>query len=162
MSGKKGKTGVWKDSSTIANRKKQLIKAGLKTRFVKGHVISAEMKNKISKTNKKNGVGKWMSNKRGEKSNNWKGDSVGYGGLHDWIKKSLGEPSNCEECGDNEQKRYEWANISGEYKRDFSDWIRLCVKCHRKKDDWVNKAIKKKGGVLLYERFLARRIQNTN
>jgi len=25
-----------------------------------------------------------------------------------------------------------WHNISGEYKRDVSDWIRLCAKCHKK------------------------------
>lgn len=31
-------------------------------------------------------------------------------------------------------KRYEWANISGEYKRDRSDWVMLCPSCHRKID----------------------------
>lgn len=30
--------------------------------------------------------------------------------------------------------RYEWANISGEYKRDRSDWVMLCPSCHRKID----------------------------
>lgn len=30
--------------------------------------------------------------------------------------------------------RYEWANISGEYKRERSDWVMLCPSCHRKID----------------------------
>lgn len=28
----------------------------------------------------------------------------------------------------------EWANLSGEYRRDLSDYIELCVPCHRLKD----------------------------
>lgn len=33
-----------------------------------------------------------------------------------------------------EKNRYEWANISGEYKRELSDYESLCVSCHRIKD----------------------------
>jgi hypothetical protein len=68
----------------------------------------------------------------GEKSHNWKGSNVGYGALHQWVRKELGKPSKCERCGSTEAKRYEWANISLESKRDLSDWERLCVSCHRK------------------------------
>lgn len=71
-------------------------------------------------------------NKTGEKAPNWKGDKVGYSGLHDWIRKQLGTPNRCEKCGTTKARRYEWANISGKYKRDLSDWCRLCVSCHRK------------------------------
>ena len=66
----------------------------------------------------------------------WKGDAVGYGALHDWVVKHRGKPSTCEHCGKSKLfgMRIHWANISGEYRRDLSDWFRLCVKCHSKYD----------------------------
>lgn len=60
----------------------------------------------------------------------WRGDKVGYDGIHDWIRKYGNTIQRCEICKTEEKRRYEWANISHEYKRDFSDWIRLCVPCH--------------------------------
>ena len=66
----------------------------------------------------------------GNKSN-YKGNKVGYWGLHRWLDKELGRPRKCEHCGTIKAKRYEWANISGEYKRDTKDFIRLCQKCHK-------------------------------
>jgi hypothetical protein len=73
-----------------------------------------------------------MPKKTGEANPNWLGDAVGYSGLHVWIRKQRGTPSVCEECGDTNAKRYEWANISGDYLRDISDFRRLCVSCHRR------------------------------
>ncbi len=70
----------------------------------------------------------------GEKSSHWKGDKVQYIGLHMWIKKQLGKPSKCEKCGTEEPRMYHWANKSGNYSRDLSDWIRLCVPCHKRYD----------------------------
>lgn len=66
----------------------------------------------------------------------WKGDKVGYGALHDWIRKRLGTPKFCEDCGNRKLKhrQYHWANVSGKYIRDLNDWRRLCVKCHSKLD----------------------------
>ena len=62
---------------------------------------------------------------------NWKGDDVGYAAVHDWITRYHGQPAICDFCGTNDpSKRYEWANISGEYRRDRSDYHRLCKKCH--------------------------------
>lgn len=67
----------------------------------------------------------------GEKNFKWKGDQVGYDALHDWVKRNLGLPKKCEQCETTEPNtKYEWANISGEYKRDLADWKRLCRKCH--------------------------------
>lgn len=73
---------------------------------------------------------------RNEKHHNWKGNAVGYGGLHDWITRKRGKPSFCEHCkkSDLRTRCYQWANKSHEYKRDLSDWIRLCGKCHKKYD----------------------------
>ncbi len=106
-----------------------------------GNILSEEHKEKISKALK----GKIPKNielclkkahevvkPKGELSYHWKGNEVGYGGLHDWVRKQLGRPKKCERCGTIEAKKYEWCNISGKYRRDLSDWERLCVSCHRK------------------------------
>lgn len=72
--------------------------------------------------------------KYGKENPNWKGDNICYSRLHHWIKRELGEPQFCVDCGTTTAKRFEWANISGKYKRDINDFKRLCVKCHRKFD----------------------------
>lgn len=66
----------------------------------------------------------------GEKHHNWKGDDVGYKGLHDWISRNYGKPMICWYCKSKDAKKYEWANISGKYRRDKDDWMRLCASCH--------------------------------
>jgi len=68
----------------------------------------------------------------GEEVPNWAGDAVGYSGLHMWVRRHKGKASCCEECGNRNATRYEWANISGTYQRDLNDWRSLCVSCHRK------------------------------
>ena len=72
-----------------------------------------------------------MRTQTDEKNPSWKGDEVGYYGLHTWVARKLGKPKKCNRCGTTKAKRYEWANISREYKRDLSDWERLCASCHR-------------------------------
>lgn len=68
-----------------------------------------------------------------ELSGNWKGNKVGYNALHGWVRRKLGRPKLCEQCGftSNNTYQFHWANISGNYLRDLSDWIRLCASCHR-------------------------------
>ena len=46
-----------------------------KTSFTKGHVMSEEIKLKISKSCQERGIGNWMKNKIGENANAWKKDS---------------------------------------------------------------------------------------
>lgn len=65
----------------------------------------------------------------------WKGNDVGYFGLHRWLYKHLGQPEYCEHCGKIGEKRngvwnIQWANLSGYYKRERTDWLWLCAKCH--------------------------------
>lgn len=67
----------------------------------------------------------------GKSHHNWAGDSVGYDALHRWVSRRLGSPRNCDNCGSEKEKKYEWANLSGEYLRDESDWARLCASCHQ-------------------------------
>ena len=63
----------------------------------------------------------------------WKGDQVGYFGLHGWVRRKLGRASKC-----SKSKRhtgpYHWANKSHLYKRELDDWLELCSKCHGKHD----------------------------
>lgn len=70
----------------------------------------------------------------GEKNCNWKGDEVGYSALHDWIQSQLGTPDTCENCEQSGLTGHQihWHNIGHEYKRNLTDWMRLCAKCHKK------------------------------
>jgi hypothetical protein len=73
--------------------------------------------------------------KKGVESKSWKGDDANYHSKHVYIYRKLGQPCFCSNCKTNDKKKnYEWANISGKYKRDLSDWIRLCIPCHRNYD----------------------------
>jgi len=80
--------------------------------------------------------GKKILQNSGEKNNMWKGSDVGYRSLHSWVIRQKGQPNKCEDCGEDNLVGHliHWANISGKYKRDLTDWKRLCVKCHSKFD----------------------------
>lgn len=81
------------------------------------------------------------------RNSQWKGSDVSYRTLHKWVERWKGKPSKCEECGlDETGKWYEWANISKEYKRELSDWRRLCRPCHREFDGsaWKSAATKRR------------------
>ena len=71
---------------------------------------------------------------RDERHRCWKGDAVGYDALHTWVSRKLGKPQKCAHCGTEQQRWYHWANVSGEYRRDLNDWLRLCVPCHSRFD----------------------------
>lgn len=70
----------------------------------------------------------------GKKNHEWKGNSVSYVGLHQWVRRCLGAPQQCEHCKITNAKKFEWANKNHKYKRNLKDWIRLCTSCHRKYD----------------------------
>lgn len=69
----------------------------------------------------------------GDLNSNWKGDKVGYQGLHNWVIRWLGKPTKCEQCKKNglTGRQIHWANIDHEYRRDLDDWVRLCCSCHK-------------------------------
>lgn len=102
--------------------------------FKKGHIpwnkdkkrppFSEEWKRRMSEGQK--------GKKLAENNPNWKGNDVGYTGLHDWVGKKLPKPELCECC--NEKPPFDLCNISGEYKRDLDNWEWLCRKCHMTKD----------------------------
>lgn len=66
----------------------------------------------------------------------WKGSNDDYRKLHKWVENKLGKVKKCTRCSTTigDSKRFHWANISGEYKKDISDWIRLCAQCHVRQD----------------------------
>lgn len=65
----------------------------------------------------------------------WKGGKVGYGRLHAWVRQKLGNLKKCSHCLTEKAPKYEFANISGQYKRDLRDWLVLCVPCHKTFDN---------------------------
>ena len=71
-----------------------------------------------------------------EKHQNWKGDEVGYWGVHKWIARNWGNSTKCEKCGRDALKgrQINWANKTGKYLRDRNDWLRLCRLCHARFD----------------------------
>lgn len=65
-----------------------------------------------------------------------------YINIHYWVYKKYGKAKYCANNNDHKSKRYEWANISGKYKKDISDWKQLCPSCHRKMDYTKEQSIK--------------------
>jgi len=111
----------------------------------KGKVLSEETKEKISQARKGKGLGnengfkkgqapwnKGRTHLQGKNNPSWKGNDVGYDGLHRWVSRHLGKPDTCENCGVNglSGKKIHWANKDHEYKRNLEDWLRLCASCH--------------------------------
>lgn len=97
--------------------------------------LSEKHKKKISDSLK--GENHPYFGKEDENTANWKGDDVGYDGLHVWVAKHLGKPMECEYCGANglSGKQIHWANKDHRYQRNLNDWLRLCALCHRKYDE---------------------------
>jgi len=62
----------------------------------------------------------------------WKGDKVGYYGLHRWIRKYKPKSDICEIC--NRKKKLQLANKDHTYKRDVNDYMWLCSTCHKEYD----------------------------
>lgn len=66
----------------------------------------------------------------------WKGNKVGYRGIHTWVQNRKYKPKTCSIC---HKKKNEYgneklvlANLSGKYKRDLNDWIYCHQSCHQK------------------------------
>ena len=95
-------------------RGKHLVHSGS---FKKGHTLN---------------IGRTRPDLAGENNWSWRGDNVSYSALHRWVEKYNGKPEECVFCGDN--TNIQWANKSGNYLRDLSDWLSLCIRCHRSYD----------------------------
>lgn len=115
---------------------------------MKGRMISEVARKNLSKALMGH-PGYWLGKKKpkeitekirkkliGEKCYAWKGKNAKYSSIHQAIYTILGQPETCEHCGKSGLKGHKihWANKSGLYLRIASDWLRLCVKCHRAYD----------------------------
>lgn len=70
-----------------------------------------------------------------ERHHNWRGDQASYFSIHRWLYARKGHPDRCQDCGaTKEEITIQWANISGQYKRDVDDYKPLCVPCHKRYD----------------------------
>ncbi len=105
----------------------------MKFLFKKGHKINlgrkpsleSRIKMSIARTGKK-----ISPHKRRKKHN------IGYRALHYRIQSSLGRATKCDHCGKewDRPRSIHWANKSHRYLKILSDWIQLCVSCHKKYD----------------------------
>ena len=88
---------------------------------------SEHIKNRVL-SRRKNGT----YTRLGKENSQWKETGFGMKALHNWVKRWLGRPDTCEFCGKAGLSgcKIHWANKSHQYKRDLSDWLRLCAKCH--------------------------------
>lgn len=66
----------------------------------------------------------------GPASHRWKGANASYQAKHQWIATHYGKANRCELNKKHKSPVYHWANVSGEYKRERTDWIRLCPSCN--------------------------------
>lgn len=111
------------------NRKRKVTKEYLICLFCK-----KEFKNKhyhsTIKFCSKDCSGKYYA---GSKNGSWVGDLISYSGIHTWVRKKLGTPTTCKHCGKTglSGRNIDWANKDHSYKRNLTDWIRLCRPCHR-------------------------------
>ena len=86
----------------------------------KGRTLSEETKRRVGASH------------FGEKSVTWKGDDADYNTIHRWLRKHFPKTGRCEHCG--LDKKTDWANRSGDYRRDRDDYLELCRSCHVKYD----------------------------
>lgn len=88
-------------------------------------IITKETRRKMAITLSKNYIG--------EGNPGWKGDKISIHALHTWIRRHYGSPGKkkCLHCG---KQAYDWANIDHKYKRDITNFMPLCRKCHMNYD----------------------------
>lgn len=111
---------------------------------LKGKCKSIEHRLKMSESAKKR-----LS--KPENNPNYKGNSIGYIGIHIWLRKTFGYPEKCEACSligskINNKWNIVYAKIIGQkYERKRENFICLCNKCHRNydKDEKWNRNISK-------------------
>lgn len=105
---------------------------------VKGRIIQCienimlpEARNKISLA------------RSGDKNLNWKGDKVGMGALHTYMRKFIIKSELCEFC--KQRAPYDIACVTLQYSRDPINWRWLCRSCHFKYDYMIGVRIRPSG-----------------
>lgn len=73
---------------------------------------------------------KKLTGKFGRHASAYKDGRATYGAIHEWLKFHYKKGDVCEHCGQ-KKEHLDWANISGQYRRDRSDFKVLCRTCHK-------------------------------
>ena len=86
---------------------------------------------------KRGGSSHFMYGIKKERNPAWKGDDVGYAGLHTYIRSNWGRADCCENpnCSGT-CMQFEWSkkDHNTPYTRDRKDYQKLCKLCHRRYD----------------------------
>lgn len=93
--------------------------------------------------------------KKGVASPLYKKTGFAYSTVHSWLIRTYGKATYCSNDKAHVSKRFDWANISGEYKRDISDYKPLCIACHHALDNIYSKRPKD-----MYKRMWKTRREN--
>jgi hypothetical protein len=72
----------------------------------------------------------------GSHNASWKGPKALYEALHVRVSAARGKPRKCAMCESGQERRYEWANMTGDYTNIY-DYVRLCVGCHHRLDSTI-------------------------
>lgn len=119
-------------------------------RFIRGHALrgktlSRETRQKMSAVR----LGKRHTRearermataaKRADAHPQWKGENIAYSTLHRWLARVAVKTGACSVCGRSDRST-DWANLSGEYRRDAADFVEMCRSCHRRFDIGRRKA----------------------
>lgn len=129
----------------------KITRAGKRNRYVNGHnsrgaTMPDEIREKIAASKRgkprdaetRRKISESLQGRpsphRGPTSVFWKEDAT-YSSIHRWLQKNVTKTGCCSDCGDYKGTNgrgtgTDWANISGEYNRDPSDYRELCRKCH--------------------------------
>jgi len=75
----------------------------------------------------------------GEKHYLWKGDSVSYKSMHEWVRNHLHKPNRCPFCDRNIELEVAYIDDTpngdySSYKRDLWFWRWTCTRCHMRAD----------------------------
>lgn len=109
--------------------------------------ISLALKGKKKSENHKKSLSKQAKKRFAipENNPNYKGDKVGYQGIHIWLRKTCGLATHCEKCGmKGEYKNGKWNVVYAlrkgkTYQRRREYFWMLCNKCHIAYDGLLKK-----------------------
>lgn len=120
----------------FTDEEKKRLSESIKNGYKNGRVAWAKGRKFTRMHRKKLSEARLTNDISGNKHPRWKGEKVSYRNLHRWVEREMGKPDTCSQCNLSglRERQIHWANKSRYYKRELSDWLRLCAKCHKAYD----------------------------